>query len=352
MLSLQKYISSPFNFNVKQFNNTQWWLGILFVTLLAFIAITLSNVPIVQSMKLGTLTLGIVIGLVVGNSIFSYIATHTEEGVDYAKSVILKLGITLFGFRITFDQISNVGWQGLAVDIVMLSMTFLLAIQLGKRVFNLDLQTTILIGAGSSICGAAAILATESVIKSQPYKTSVAVATVVVFGTLSMFLYPFMFEYMSLNEHEYGIFVGSTIHEVAQVVAAANAISETATDSAVIEKMLRVMLLVPFLFFLSIWLNKNKTNRHESHIDFPWFALFFILASGVHSTSWLSYEVSQNIAWLDNILLTIAMVALGLRTHISSIRNAGFKPLVLAFCLFLFLCFGGYAINFGFTKLF
>ena len=358
MLSAIKNGLQPLGVNTKQYGDSRWWIGMLLVIVLAGVAVALSKLSIMQTAQFSSLTIGIVVGIIVGNSIFSRIATHTDVGVDYAKSILLKAGVVLFGFRITFTQVAGVGWSGLLTDIVMLVGTFILAIQLGKRVFKLDEQTTILIGAGSSICGAAAVMATEPVIKAQAHKVSVAVATVVVFGTLSMFAYPIMFEYMGLSEHAYGIFVGSTIHEVAQVVAAGTAVSANAADTAVIEKMLRVMMLAPFLVGLSFWQSKKHTkiNAHggeqKAGITIPWFAVLFIVASGVHSLSIIPQVTTNAVVWFDNILLTIAMVALGLRTHVGAIRQAGIKPLLLALCLFLFLTLGGFAINVGIAELF
>ena len=360
MLSAIKNTRQPFGINTKQYTDSRWWLGMLLVIVLAGVSVVLSKLEVMQGAQFSSLTIGIVLGIIVGNSVFSRIATHTDVGVDYAKSILLKAGVVLFGFRITFTQVAGVGWQGLLTDIVMLVGTFILAIQLGKRVFKLDEQTTILIGAGSSICGAAAVMATEPVIKAQAHKVSVAVATVVVFGTLSMFAYPIMFEYMGLSEHAYGIFVGSTIHEVAQVVAAGTAVSANAADTAVIEKMLRVMMLAPFLVALSFWQSKKRAKADnavssygdKSGVSIPWFAVLFIVASGVHSLSIIPQVATSAVVWFDNILLTIAMVALGLRTHVGAIRQAGIKPLLLALCLFLFLTLGGFAINIGIAELF
>lgn len=360
MLSIIKNISQPFDASTKLYSDSRWWLGMLLVTGLSVIAIASSKLQIMQSAQFSSLTIGIVLGVIVGNSFFSRIATHTDVGVDYAKSILLKAGIILFGFRITFAQVADVGWQGLVIDMVMLAGTFILAIQLGKRLFKLDEQTTILIGAGSAICGAAAVMATEPVIKAQAHKVSVAVATVVVFGTISMFAYPLLFTYMGLGEHAYGIFVGSTIHEVAQVVAAGSTVSEYAADTAVIEKMLRVMMLAPFLVCLSFWQSKKGSAISKGAniqgnilgITIPWFAVLFIVASGFHSLSVISEVATNTVIWFDNILLTIAMVALGLRTHIGAIRQAGIKPLLLAGCLFLFLTLGGYIINIVISALF
>src|SRR5207248_5358443 len=102
---------------------------------------------------------------------------------------------------------------------------------------KLDRETSMLIGTGSAICGAAAVLAAEPVLRAQPHRVSVAVATVVVFGTLGMFIYPLCYPYLGLSQQTYGVFTGSTIHEVAQVVAAGRAVSDTAAAAAVIEKI-------------------------------------------------------------------------------------------------------------------
>ncbi len=330
--------------------DSRWWFGLMLVGVIAYAAVWLGQQPWLVQLNLSPLTLGIVLGIVAGNSLFPYIASRSGVGVDYAKSWLLKAGVVLFGFRITFSQVASVGWQGLLADVIMLSATFLLTLWLAKKVFKLDLHTAILIGAGSSICGAAAIMATEPVLKAQAHKVSVAVATVVVFGTLSLFLYPLAFPMLGLSEHSYGIFAGSTIHEVAQVVAAGSAVSEHAATIAVITKMLRVMLLAPFLILLALWLSRKHSTQQAGQpavqkVFIPWFALCFILASGINSLGIMPAVATHSLLQLDNILLTMAMVALGLRTQLSAIRQAGIKPLLLAGCLFAFLTLGGFVVN-------
>lgn len=136
--------------------------------------------------------------------------------------------------------------------------------------FGLDKHTSWLIGAGSSICGAAAVLATEPVVKAEASKVTVAVATVVIFGTVAIFLYPAIYPLMSqwFSPETFGIYIGSTVHEVAQVVAAGHAISPDAENAAVISKMLRVMMLAPFLILLAarvkqLWGEQRREKQNH-----------------------------------------------------------------------------------------
>lgn len=128
----------------------------------------------------------------VGNSVYPRIAVRCDSGIMLTKQRILHAGIMLYGFRLTVQQLTDVGISGVIIDALTLSSTFVLACWLGQRVLGLDLDTSWLIGASSSICGTAAVLATEPVVKVDPAKVAVAIATVVIFGTLVIFIYPLM----------------------------------------------------------------------------------------------------------------------------------------------------------------
>lgn len=338
-------IQTAISNTAKRLHDPAWWLGIGLAGSLAAVALQAAEMHGIQRLGLSALTLAIVLGMLVGNTLFARIAMRTGTGVDFSKNILLRTAIVLYGFRITFQQIASVGWDGILIDVVMVSLTLLLAVQLGKRVFGLDHQSSILIGAGSAICGAAAVMAAEPVVRGQAHKVSVAVATVVVFGTIAMFGYPLLYPHLHLSESAYGIYVGSTVHEVAQVVAAGKSISDTAASSAVIEKMLRVMMLAPFLLILSSYTQRSSKHGGTARISIPWFALLFIVASAVNSLQLFPQALTAAVVQLDNVLLAMAMAALGLRTHIGAIRQAGVKPLLLATLLFGFLTIGGYAVN-------
>ena len=330
--------------------------GLLLVLLLAVLAQFAAGLPLFSQLGLSALTIAIVGGMLLGNTLYPRLATHGHHGVTFAKGQILRLGIILFGFKLTFQDIAAVGISGIMIDACVLSSTFALAYWLGRRKLGLDEQSVILIGAGSSICGAAAILATEPVVKAHAEKVAVAVATVVVFGTLAMFLYPLLFsltQALGVSEFAYGVFTGSTVHEVAQAVAAGRAVSEQAANSAVITKMIRVMMLAPFLLILSAWLGRRHQagSKEARRITIPWFALGFLAMAGFNSLHWLPQAWVAQLIALDNLLLAMAMGALGLTTHFSAIRRAGTKPMLLASALFGWLLVGGTLINSGISYL-
>ncbi|WP_374555017.1 YeiH family protein [Aquitalea pelogenes] len=330
--------------------------GLLLVLLLAVLAQFAAGLPLFSQLGLSALTIAIVGGMLLGNTLYPRLATHGHHGVTFAKGQILRLGIILFGFKLTFQDIAAVGISGIMIDACVLSSTFALAYWLGRRKLGLDEQSVILIGAGSSICGAAAILATEPVVKAHAEKVAVAVATVVVFGTLAMFLYPLLFsltQALGVSEFAYGVFTGSTVHEVAQAVAAGRAVSEQAANSAVITKMIRVMMLAPFLLILSAWLGRRHQagSKEARRITIPWFALGFLAMAGFNSLHWLPQAWVAQLIALDNLLLAMAMGALGLTTHFSAIRRAGSKPMLLASALFGWLLVGGTLINSGISYL-
>ncbi|SCC64476.1 YeiH family putative sulfate export transporter [Kosakonia oryziphila] len=323
--------------------------GLLLSGFITGLALWLGAIPSVAGMGLSALTLAILIGMVIGNTLYPALHTQCDKGVLFAKQHLLRLGIILYGFRLTFSQIADVGVSGIAIDTLTLSSTFLLACFLGQKVFGLDKKTSWLIGAGSSICGAAAVLATEPVVKAEASKVTVAVATVVIFGTLAIFIYPALYPLLGqwFSPETYGIWIGSTVHEVAQVVAAGHAISPDAENAAVIAKMLRVMMLAPFLLLLAARIKQlsPQAGAEKSKLTIPWFALGFIAVAVFNSFHLLPPSAVNALNTLDTLLLAMAMAALGLTTHISALKNAGAKPLVMGLLLFVWLIVGGGAIN-------
>lgn len=340
--------------------------GLGLAVAIAVAAFVLGKVGWFLANGISVLTLSIVLGMIVGNTLYPRIAASSAAGVTFSKQYLLRAGIILYGFRLTFQDIGRIGVAGVLIDAIVLSSTFVLAVVIGTRVFGLDRKTAMLIGAGSSICGAAAVMAAEPVVRGRAEQVTVAVATVVVFGTLAIFLYPALFHLnarimlLPVSATAYGLYAGSTIHEVAQVVAAGNAISDAAANTAVIVKMTRVMMLAPFLIVLAAYLARRSDadgatsssgGQKSRPAPVPWFAVIFVAVAGFNSLALLPAGVVAGIIDADTMLLATAMAALGLSTHLSAIRMAGVKPLALAATLFIWLVVGGAAINVGVAAL-
>ncbi len=308
---------------------------------------------------LSSLTLAILLGMILGNTIYPKFAPNLSEGVSFAKGQVLRLAIMFYGFKLTLTEVASVGMPAVMSDALVLTSTFLITYWLGTKWLKVDKQTTLLIGAGASICGAAAVIAAEPVVKAEAHKVTIAVATVVVFGTIAMLLYPFLYHLgwlqPWLTAQGYGIYTGSTIHEVAQVVVAGNTVSPEVGDTAVVTKMIRVMMLAPFLLILSFALTKSGGANGEKlsimsrvkQVKVPWFAFIFIFIVVLHTWLAMSASFEAIMVKFDDILLTMAMFALGLTTHLSAIKQAGAKPLILGAIMFAWLIIGGGLINIG-----
>lgn len=284
------------------------------------------------------LTLAMLAGLAAG-TLAPRLAASGAAGIDFCRGRLLRLGIVLFGLNLTFASFAAVGVKGAALALGMLLGCFALAVLLGQRVFGLDRETTLLIGIGSSICGAAAIIAAEPVVRSGARQTSLAILCVVLFGTVATLAYPMLYPHLGLSETGFGLYAGATIHEVAQVVATAHAVSEQAANVAVVEKMLRVLMLAPFLMALS-WRCRGADGA-TGRIIVPWFALGFVAMSLINTLGLLPEAVRTALLQIDSVLLASAMAALGLQTRLSAVREAGLRPLLLGGALTLFLATAG-----------
>lgn len=346
--------------------------GIFLVAIFAAAATLIAGLDAVRSLGISALVVGIVFGIVFANTLHGKMPSAWESGVTFSGKKILRFAIVFYGFRITFQQIAEVGIQGFMVSLLVLSSTLLIGIWLGTKVFGLDRDTSILTASGASVCGAAAVLATEPVLKSEDYKTAIAVSMVVLFGTISMFLYPVLYAtiiqpatgYLHMEPSTFGMYVGGTIHEVAQVVAVPASIpgaGESMANTAVIVKMTRVIMIAPMLIVLGLVLSamakRSGGSGGKVQLVIPWFAVYFIGMAGINSlihnyTLTAPAEMARmikglidNINLIDTFLLTMAMSALGMGTRFAKFKGLGLAPIYTAGGMFLWLLVGGFVIT-------
>jgi len=325
--------------------------GIIFTAIFAAAATMIASIETVSSLGISPLVVGIVMGIFYANTLHNQIPTAWETGIIFSGKKILRFAIVFYGFRITFQQIAEVGIEGFMVSLIMLSSTFILGTWIGQKVFKMDRDTSMLTASGASVCGAAAVLATEPVLKAEEHKAAIAVSMVVLFGTIAMFLYPALYSagVFDMSTREFGIYVGGTIHEVAQVVAVGGAFGPEASDAAVIVKMTRVIMIAPMLILLGLYLSysakKSGDNGTAVKLVIPWFAVYFIGMAGFNSLQLIPIDIVNIINEIDTFLLTMAMTALGMGTRFAKFRGLGLAPLYTAGVMFAWLVIGGYFIT-------
>lgn len=326
--------------------------GILLIALFACAAFYIGEAQFLKNISFSPMIIGIILGMLYANSLRNNLPETWVPGIQFCSKKILRLGIILYGFRLTFQDVVNVGMAGIAVDSIIVAVTILGGIYIGK-LMKMDKDIALLTSIGSGICGAAAVLGAESTIQTKPYKTAVAVATVVIFGTISMFLYPIAYRsgWLDLTPQQMGIFSGATLHEVAHAVGAGNAMGQEISNVSIIVKMIRVMMLVPVLLILGYWVAKKAKSGmnadgsvQKTKVAVPWFAVGFLAVIGFNSFDLLPVPVVDAINYVDTFLLTMAMAALGAETSIDKFKKAGAKPFILAFWLYVWLIFGGYML--------
>lgn len=346
--------------------------GILFVAIFAAAATMIADMSFIKNLGISPLVVGIVLGIFYANTLHNKFPSAWETGITFSGKKILRFAIVFYGFRITFQQIAEVGLQGFMVSLLVLSSTLIIGIWLGTKVFKMDRDTSILTASGASVCGAAAVLATEPVLKSEEHKAAVAVSMVVLFGTISMFLYPVLYAaiiepstgFLHMSPSTFGMYVGGTIHEVAQVVAVPASVpgaGESMANTAVIVKMTRVIMIAPMLIVLGLVLSSmaKKSGGEGSKVKLviPWFAVYFIGMAGVNSLihdytltasadmATIITGVIANINMIDTFLLTMAMTALGMGTRFAKFKGLGLAPVYTAGSMFIWLVVGGFVIT-------
>ncbi len=324
--------------------------------IITLLAIALAKVEQVSAFGLSALPLAIVFGMFYGHFSLRVQDERDQLFSTFCKQKLLRAGIVLFGFGLSFQQILAVGWQAVVIDLVVICTIFTIGTFVGIKALKLHRDVAILTAAGSAICGAAAILATESVLKPKQEHITIAIATVVLFGTLAMFSYPFIYQWVDMSVQSFGIYIGSTAHEVAQAVAAGQSINGETMQTAVVVKLIRVMMLAPFILMLSSVLcrisNRNTSNSDDksakskkSVITIPWFVFGFMATAMINSAIILPESLKAVLSFASQFSLAMAMAALGAQTQWSTIKTAGPKPLILALLLFMLLIFGGFFLN-------
>jgi len=309
--------------------------GLLLATGLSILAESLKKIPSLSLFS--SLIIAILLGIIVKNTIG--VPQIFKPGITFSLKRILRLSIILLGLRLSLPQILAVGPAGLAIVFVTLVSTFIFTCWFGRQI-GVNQKLTKLIAAGTSICGASAVVATNGVVESKDEDVAYAVAIVTIFGTLSMLLYPLLSSLLQVTSQEFGIWCGVSIHETAQVIAAAFQGGEVSGEFGTIAKLSRVIFLAPVVLtlgFISPSSGDSSKKTKSKKLPIPWFVFGFIALMLLNSVNVFPEELKKSVTEVNHFLLTISMAGMGLKTSIREIKQSGIKPLYLGAVSWIFI---------------
>ncbi|MHB8542932.1 MAG: YeiH family protein [Leptospirales bacterium] len=323
--------------------------GLLLCGILALSAQEISETHLLKGhFPVGAVMLAIILGTMVRQ--FAPVSSRMEPGIRFAFRKILRIGVAGLGFGLTFADFREIGVMGVFLDTSLIAGTYLFAIAL-KKWLQMEENLTWLLATGTAICGASAVVAANTVLKAREEEVAFSVATVTLFGTISMFLYPIIARFAGIPIPIYGAWAGSSIHEVAQVIGSTMNISPQALAFATIVKLTRVAFLLPVLILLELFLlnkgaeliaGKGSSRRNE---HFPWFVVGFGAVVVLNSLHLFSPALLNLLQKGDTWLLAVSMAALGLETHLGRMANVGPSAVKAGFWLWIFVSIWGLILS-------
>jgi uncharacterized integral membrane protein (TIGR00698 family) len=255
-----------------------------------------------------------------------------KVGIEFTSRTVLRIGVALLGMRITLEQIAALGWKPAALVVISVVVTILVSM-VAARALGFQRLFGMLTGGATAICGASAALALAASFPNHPQKERATLFTVIgvsALSTLAMIVYPMIANWLELDPQSAGVFLGATIHDVAQVVGAGYSVSTETGDTATVVKLMRVAMLLPVIVcaaMMSRTQGVDPTGKRPPLL--PWFAVGFLMLACVNSTGWIAPVVQGSINELSRWCLVIAISALGMKTQLKELAAVGIKPILL-----------------------
>ena len=304
----------------------------------AGIAVFCSFVASWQWSSVSPLTVSLLIGALAGN--LGLIPSASEPGLTFASRHILRVGIVLLGFQLSFSEVAHLGSRGFLAVIAVVMITFF-GTQYIARLLGVSPGLGLLTATGYSICGISAISAMTGAVDGDEEDATYAIALVTLFGSISIFALPALGHLLNMSDVRFGMWAGSSVHDVAQVIASATTYSHQSLAPAVVVKLTRVVLLAPLVAIYGY--RHSQTQKHavpheHPHTGsqrvslLPMFIVLFLVAVSVRTTGALSPDLLNTLKQLEKILLALALVGLGAAVNIKKLRLLGSRPIILGVC--------------------
>ncbi|SCA58314.1 conserved membrane hypothetical protein [Candidatus Terasakiella magnetica] len=309
-----------------------------FSGLLAALIVAIAAVFLSEHYGAPTMLFALLLGVAL-----NFLSEHEKcsQGIDMAAKQVLRFGVALLGLRISFDAISQLGGGPVILVVVGVFATMLLGFIL-TRTMKTNCAFGCLTGGAVAICGASAAMALSSVLpagEDRERDTIFTVITVTAFSTIAMVVYPIIASFVGLDDQQTGIFLGATIHDVAQVVGAGYGVSDQTGDVATIVKLLRVAMLLPVVLGVMMIVRygfKDDTQKNAK-LPFPWFVLGFVALVGLNSTVEIPSQISSSLIDVSSWCIVTAVAALGMKTSFGALVKVGWMPVAVVLIETVFL---------------
>jgi len=282
---------------------------------------------------LSEILLAVWLGLVVAS--IRGLPAGTEPGLRFAQQRILRLGIILLGARLSLGDVAGIGLGALGLVVACMAGVFAFILLVG-RVARMPRRLVLLIGVGTAVCGNSAIIATAPVVKAEEREVSFAVATITIFGTLAVFLYPLLGTFMHLSNAAYGVWTGVAVNDTSQVVAAAAAYSPESRDIATVVKLVRNTLMAPLILLIALWWSRLEAStevgdraRAGALKAFPLFVLGFLVMALLRTVGIVDATGARLLDEVAKACILVALAAVGLGTRLGLLRAVGPAPFLL-----------------------
>jgi len=299
--------------------------GLIVAFGLAMVADKLSSYATVSA-----LTIAVVSGMALGN--LPYNIETLRPGLAFAGRSVLRVGVVLLGMRLSVGQIGDLGIPVIVVIVATVTATFFGTQALGRKL-GVSESLSLLVATGYSICGASAIAAMESTADGEEEEVAMAIGLVTLAGTTAMFALPALSPLIGLTDDQFAIWVGASIHDVAQVVAAGATGGSAVLAAAVVVKLSRVLLLAPLV--ASVGIARRRTAPLDNSTRpplLPGFIVGFLLMVVARSSGFVPQFAVDAITGVESLVFAIALVGLGAGVQINRLRRLGGAPLLLGAC--------------------
>lgn len=302
------------------------WFGFALAVALAFVASLLGGwMPVI-----GGPVFGILLGIVIRNTMG--VGPLFRPGLKFSSKQVLQWSIIGLGFGLSIHQVATIGLDSLGVTFTVFAAAFITAVVLGKML-GIPAKLKTLIGVGTAICGGTAIAATSPIVKPEEHEMAYAISTIFLFNVIGVIVFPILGHWMNMSDVGFGLWSGTAINDTSSVVAAAYSFSQEAGDYATVVKLVRATFIIPLCLILAVlvaWREKRQGAADFSLARiFPWFILWFVVASIVRSTGVLPAEFLTVASVVSKFLIVVALTAIGLSTDLRSMAVAGMRPIMM-----------------------